>query len=427
MATGGEVRILFPGIWNLDAGPDFLGAELEMDGLCVKGDVEIHVRTSDWARHGHENDNRYDGVVLHVVATDDTDSAPPSLKPHLPDIPLAIAGPAGKLPRKSNQFPSGTCQPIFSSMSDQELRALFTEAGRARFHIKSGAALTMIREHGVEHATRLLIFDAFGYQRNRKAFQTVCHRLRAREWTNPREMEAAIWGESGLLPDPAALDLAPEMEKFTTEIWKQWWKIRETASPTIKWHRAGTRPMNSPERRLAALTVVIERMHGTPMATMIELAGNSRSPKELIENLTAIFTVHHPLWDGWTNFTAAVKRPASVLGATTAAEIAVNVALPAIKAYASLANPDNDNNELALLAEHAFEAAPPLQQNRITRTAALKWLAAPAIMNHVIQDAASQQGVIHVHKRYCEPAGQNCADCALPLLIDGHAEKSGDT
>jgi hypothetical protein len=65
---GRQVRILSPGKWNLLGGPDFRGARLALgDGPAIDGDVEVHLRASDWEAHGHARDRAYDGVVLHVV------------------------------------------------------------------------------------------------------------------------------------------------------------------------------------------------------------------------------------------------------------------------------------------------------------------------------------------------------------------------
>lgn len=52
---------------NHDAGPDFLNARVNIDGLDWHGDVEIHVNSSDWSKHKHQNDKRYNSVILHVV------------------------------------------------------------------------------------------------------------------------------------------------------------------------------------------------------------------------------------------------------------------------------------------------------------------------------------------------------------------------
>lgn len=64
---GRAVAIVEPGTWNRLGGPDFRGARLRLDGNEVRGDVELHLRASDWAAHAHAADPAYAGVVLHVV------------------------------------------------------------------------------------------------------------------------------------------------------------------------------------------------------------------------------------------------------------------------------------------------------------------------------------------------------------------------
>jgi hypothetical protein len=58
---------LHPGTLDRFDGPDFQGAEIELDCKIYRGDVELHVRSGDWYRHGHHLDKRYDSVILHLV------------------------------------------------------------------------------------------------------------------------------------------------------------------------------------------------------------------------------------------------------------------------------------------------------------------------------------------------------------------------
>jgi hypothetical protein len=65
---GRRVRVVHPGKWNLLGGPDFASARVRFDdGREVTGDVELHLRASDWDAHGHARDPAYDRVLLHVV------------------------------------------------------------------------------------------------------------------------------------------------------------------------------------------------------------------------------------------------------------------------------------------------------------------------------------------------------------------------
>jgi hypothetical protein len=61
------IRVLSFGQLNHLQGPDFTGAEVEIDGVKHHGSIEIHVNSSHWCLHGHHTDTRYNQVVLHVV------------------------------------------------------------------------------------------------------------------------------------------------------------------------------------------------------------------------------------------------------------------------------------------------------------------------------------------------------------------------
>ena len=62
-----KLHIKNPGSHNLNSGPDFFNAQVELDGQLWAGNVEIHIKSSDWYAHNHESDPAYDNVILHVV------------------------------------------------------------------------------------------------------------------------------------------------------------------------------------------------------------------------------------------------------------------------------------------------------------------------------------------------------------------------
>lgn len=71
-AAGEPLQILFPGQFNTNQGPDFSDAKIKIGTTTWAGTVELHINTSDWKKHNHQQDNNYNNVVLHVVWEDDT-------------------------------------------------------------------------------------------------------------------------------------------------------------------------------------------------------------------------------------------------------------------------------------------------------------------------------------------------------------------
>lgn len=64
---GRSLNIIRVGNWNKESGPDFLHAQIKIDGIVWFGSVEIHIHASDWKQHQHHLNPAFDNVILHVV------------------------------------------------------------------------------------------------------------------------------------------------------------------------------------------------------------------------------------------------------------------------------------------------------------------------------------------------------------------------
>ena len=69
--SGKNIHIIDPGKMNIHGGPDFLQAKIQIDGLEFHGSIELHIKSSMWNYHGHQNDPNYYNVILHVVMEHD--------------------------------------------------------------------------------------------------------------------------------------------------------------------------------------------------------------------------------------------------------------------------------------------------------------------------------------------------------------------
>ena len=64
---GEKIIVIHPGILNTNAGPDFLEAQLKIGETLWAGNIEIHIKSSDWNKHHHHIDMKYSKLILHVV------------------------------------------------------------------------------------------------------------------------------------------------------------------------------------------------------------------------------------------------------------------------------------------------------------------------------------------------------------------------
>jgi hypothetical protein len=70
---GDSLNIIHSGQYLELSGPDFFNAQIMIEGQKWAGNVEIHIKSSDWYVHHHEKDDAYDSVILHVVWEHDTE------------------------------------------------------------------------------------------------------------------------------------------------------------------------------------------------------------------------------------------------------------------------------------------------------------------------------------------------------------------
>lgn len=231
--SGGDITVVDPGVWNLEAGPDFRKAVLELG--CgrrrVEGDVEVHLKPSDWTRHGHSIDSAYRNVIAHVTwfqgeEPSDLPSGCVSVcignflrvrNDFSPDEIDVTAYPYAKLP--AGERP---CERFFGGNRDLGIEVL-REAGRRRILIKANRIRKRILRSGdPEQVFYEEMFAAFGYAKNSVPFRVLAEKLPLRNLPPSEEMAYE------------ALNSVAELE----------------VGGSHPWCRANVRPVNRPEVRM---------------------------------------------------------------------------------------------------------------------------------------------------------------------------------
>lgn len=404
LLNGVSLRVLSPGRWNRMPGPDFLNAKLEMNGTPLRGDVEIHGKTSDWISHGHGGDPAYDNVILHVVRRDDTS---PGNVAFLPESAVLVLPEAGEWDGEAETKPQAACAAYFAKMSPDELEKFLCDAGADRLKLRADERLRMMISAGTTKAFLSAVAEQLGVPDNREVFRMLAERLREyREDELTAHFEALAWGESGLLPDPAAdKRLTGDGRALASAWWDEWWPLRKNGGEGLFFKRT-CRPLNSPERRLAMLGAVGRTFLPDPCGQLAAIL-KCGSVDLVLETIQERLSGGEAFWDAHTSFRSAeLKHHAALFGRPRVESLFADVILPVMAAYAKLMRDD----ALETRVFELFRAMPPLPSNLVVRR--MQTLCLPGRKN-AIKTAAAQQGLIHLYKTHCEAQASDCGACRL--------------
>ena len=352
---GSEVRVVSPGVWNLEAGPDFKNAVLEIgrERRRIVGDVEVHLAPADWDFHRHGVDQNYRNVIVHV--TWGCGPVPGSLPSGAVSIWLGrfvtsdttfSAEQIDLLAYPYARLPGGVrpCEERIGHDPDLAHRILL-EAGKHRLRMKarrmSGRLCAAKGERGQVFYEEVM--TAFGYKKNQAQFRHVAERVPIAEL--PTEVPAA---KSAML----------------------------TAGTFEDWDRTGYRPRNTPERRLESAAEIFT---STPILSLAE--ANDFSASSCRSMLTSMCGAH-------------------CMGRGRAAAIVANVIVPF-----SLAE-----ERLAAIPDWL----PPEDLSEPVRLTAFRLFGRdhnPAAF--YATNGLLIQGLLQIHRDYCLQVHPDCADCRL--------------
>lgn len=421
---GEKVRVLHPGFWNCEGGPDFKNAVVQFETeKPIQGDIEIDMSLADWQKHSHASNPQYRNVILHVVweipgaNCGKIHSIPTlNLREYL-ESPLAVLEDSlgmdlGKdIPVETE----GLCATVFKQWNAEKLRKFLEHAALYRLEQKAIQITARARDAGWEQALIEWLFRALGYKHNVWPFQCIgeVYPLIKPSKNGSSEifhLEALVLGLSGLLPDDLPR-VDEENDGYVRKLWDFWWRERGALSdhilPKSVWRFHGIRPANHPHRRLA-----LGARWLNDKSFFDKLRAWFTSDERDLE--TALLSLLSPSEDNYWNwhFTINSKRldsPQPLIGRNRTTDIAMNVILPWLFAISK----ENHDLTAEKRAISLYLGWSPGEDNSLLK------LARKRLLGNKIQltSAALQQGLTQIVKNFCENSDSLCSTCAMPYEI----------
>lgn len=425
---GQGVRVLHPGFWNREAGPDFRDAVIQIGGEPARrGDVELDRAVGGWRSHHHAGNPAYRFVVLHVVWTSPVvDLHPPvmAMQPYL-DAPLGELASwleheaPGLLPAN---LPGHCCGPL-GKVSPEQFREILLQAAGVRLRRKASEFAARARQAGWDQALWEGLCAALGYKHNawpmrRLAEMTPIGSAVAQGGDSVLNWEARLLGLSGLLPDQLPRG---DARLPVRQLWDSWWRERdawaEQVMPSFVWRTDGVRPANHPQRRL----ILAARWRAGGFRSSVfegwlaEDVSRGRSRTRLLALLTPL-TVPEDYWAHHATLRSrSSPLPLPLLGATRLTELALNVVLPWLHARAM---GECREDRLAEVERRYFDW-PAAGDNAALRLARQRLLGGAPGMRP--RSGAAQQGLHQILCDFCQHAGPLCDACRFPSVVESLA------
>ncbi len=399
-AEGEEIQVLKPGHRNADAGPDFLNARLRVGEVEWNGAVEIHLRASDWARHNHQTDPKYDQVILHVVGQHDADVARTNGSP-IPALALQPRVAPELLARYQALLDAPAaaplpCAPLLSQVPEITRTMMVERALMERVERKADDIMALHQHLGQDwEATAYhALMAAFGFQKNSEPLARLAKALPLavlrRHRHDQRQLEALVFGQAGFLieneetaADEYIRDLRQEYDFLRHK-----YRLADAALAVHEWNYLRLRPANFPPVRLGQL---VGLFHARPALFDALLTAQS------VTALTEFFQAAAPEY--WrTHFRPGRAGKVPDLGKGSINLLITNVVVPLRVAYARhVGQPEVVESSVALLSEL------PAEHNQYTDVY--------EALGFAHRTAADSQGLLALHKNYCAP--RRCLHCAI--------------
>ncbi len=435
-----------PGDWNHEAGPDFRRAELTLDGHALKGDVEIHLRSSDWAAHGHDRNFDYNSVILHVFLQQ-TDAGrhdilhngraverlclAPQLEMDLEALRQSLAVddyPVGEPQRR------GRCHETILSLDADTLAAILDLAGERRLEEKAARFEAQLAGESLDQVFYQAFLTSLGHKSGKTLYFLLAKRTPVAELRDhaaecaagdrTRLLEAILYHVANLAP--AAADRAPldeATQAYLDSLNRHWSRVAGYFSDrmipaTRRWYQ-GIRPVNFPCRRLAGVAQLLAQwMDRGPVAAVLDLLWRAapaqpdrRSVKRMAEQLSKVLSVETEhyftrryVWGG-----KETPHALSLIGDGQAKSVLFNAALPIALLQAQRAGEEARARHVRAL----WRQFPALAENQIVRLMRARLFGDDARFAGLFTTEHRLQALHQIFNDCCNNRATDCSQCTL--------------
>jgi len=392
-----EFQIISSGTKNTDAGPDFFNAKIKIGDTIWAGNVEIHIKASDWEKHQHHKDPAYDNIILHLVWENDTKIYNTKGK----EIPSFVMKFSPLLYQKYEALIKSKhwlpCHNEWAKISSLNKTFLLDALAIERLSKKSSYYLQLIQnnDNDWDEAFYQAIGRGLGGKVNAIPFefltQSISLKTLLKHKNNILQIEALLFGQAGMLEEKKDDIYYQKLQKEYIFLQK---KYSLKPINTVSWKFSKIRPYSFPTLRISQLAQIINK-HGR----LFNLILNNLSLK-ILQNFFSVTATEY--WETHYQFeTKSISRRKKI-GLTSFYHIMINTIIPFFFAYAQKIDDEKlKTNLLNLLTQ-----IPPEKNNIITQWK--KYGINPL-------NALESQAIIELKNEYCKQ--ERCIDCKIAHKI----------
>lgn len=393
-----SLSVIHPGLHNTNQGPDFLEASIRIDATVWIGNIELHIKASDWNLHGHSYDKNYSNIILNVVWENDADIKDTDGK-HIPMLVLQDKVSKFLLQRYEELMYAPTIIPCERSIG--LVPELVWNSWKTRLAAERLERKTIVIKQYLEQSNNhweevfwWLLARNFGITVNSSAFEAIARsvsvNILAKHKNQIHQLESFLLGQAGLLNTRFEEDYPKMLQKEYT-FYRKKYGFASIYQPI---HFLRMRPGNFPTVRLAQLAMLINR--STHLFSQVRSAASLKEVKELLD-VTA-----NDYWHYHYRFDEASLFRKKVLGTQMINNIIINTIIPVVFAYGQVHKEQLFKNTALQWLEETLP-----EQNAITK----KWKAL-----HVKNSTAfDSQALTELTKEYC--VEKKCLNCAVGSSI----------